>query len=93
MEAVTSVSPAPVRETEPLAASPAAREPRETPRRATRDPRQMVAGPSRLGERAQQEYHYVIRDLRNIGVLVAVMAAILAVAFVVFNVMGLMRAA
>ena len=59
---------------------------------ATRDPRQMVAGPSRLGERAQQEYHYVVRDLRNIGVLVVIMAAILAVAFIAFNVLGIARA-
>lgn len=79
-------------------ADPPARETRETgearerTRRATRDPRQMVAGPSRLGERAQQEYHYVVRDLRNIGVLVAIMAAILAVAFIAFNVLGIARA-
>ena len=79
-------------------AAPSARETREAgearerTRRATRDPRQMVAGPSRLGERAQQEYHYVVRDLRNIGVLVAIMAAILAVAFIAFNVLGIARA-
>jgi hypothetical protein len=75
------------------AATPAreGRETREAARRTTRDPRQMVAGPSRLGERAQQEYHYVIRDLRNIGVLVAIMAALLAVAFIAFNVLGIAR--
>ena len=66
---------------------------REPSRRPSRDPRAMIAGPSRLGERAQAEYHYVIRDLRNIGVLVVVMAAILAVAFIVFNVFGIARAA
>lgn len=68
------------------------REARERTRRTTRDPRQMVAGPSRLGERAQQEYHYVVRDLRNIGVLVVIMAAILVVAFIAFNVLGIARA-
>jgi hypothetical protein len=66
---------------------------RESTRKVTRDPRSMVAGPSRLSERAQQEYHYVQRDLRNIGVLVVIMAAILVVAYVVFNVMGIARAA
>ena len=75
-------------------AAPAARESvREPVRKPSRDPRAMIAGPSRLGERAQAEYHYVIRDLRNIGVLVVVMAAILAVAFIVFNVFGIARAA
>ena len=77
----------------PAPATGEARAVREAARRTTRDPRQMVAGPSRLGERAQQEYHYVIRDLRNIGVLVVVMAALLAVAYIVFNVMGVLRAA
>ena len=75
-------------------AAPAARESvREPARKPSRDPRAMIAGPSRLGERAQAEYHYVIRDLRNIGVLVVVMAVILAVAFIVFNVFGIARAA
>ncbi len=68
------------------------REARERTRRVTRDPRQMVAGPSRLGEQAQQGYHYVARDLRNIGVLVVIMAAILTVAFIAFNVLGIARA-
>ncbi|HET8587321.1 MAG TPA: hypothetical protein VFM74_05525 [Candidatus Limnocylindria bacterium] len=52
-----------------------------------------MVGPSRLGERAMEEYHYVKRDLHNIGVLVLVMAAVLVVAFVLFNVMGITRAA
>ena len=71
---------------------PPARPAHEPARRVTRDPRQLVAGPSGLGERARQEYHYVQRDLRNIGVLVVIMAGLLAVAFVVFNVMGIARA-
>lgn len=51
------------------------------PARAGRgDPRFMVSGPSRLTERAASEYHYVLRDLRSIGILVALMAAALAVA-------------
>jgi hypothetical protein len=40
-----------------------------------------------------EEYHYVKRDLRNIGVLVVVMAAVLVLAFILFNVMGIARAA
>jgi hypothetical protein len=32
-----------------------------------------------------------VRDLRNIGVLVAIMAALLAVAFIAFNVLGIAR--
>jgi hypothetical protein len=44
---------------------------------------------SRLSEAAEREYHYVGRDLRNIGVLVAIMAVILVVAFVLFNVLGI----
>ncbi len=81
----TAAAPAPV-----AAARESVREPARKP---SRDPRAMIAGPSRLGERAQAEYHYVTRDLRNIGVLVVVMAAILAVAFIVFNVFGIARAA
>ena len=57
-------------------------------RRTTTNPRVTVAGPSRLSERAVEEYHYVGRDLRNIGVLVAIMAAVLVVAVIVFTVMG-----
>lgn len=48
-----------------------------------------VSGTSRLGERARAEYHYVARDLRNIGVLVVVIAVLLAVAVVAFTTLGL----
>jgi hypothetical protein len=47
------------------------------------------AGPSRLGERAAAEYHYVLRDLRNIGVLLVVMAVLLAVAVLAVNALGI----
>lgn len=53
------------------------------------DPRFAVAGPSRLSERAADEYHYVRRDLRNIGVLVVVMAILLGAATVAFSVLGI----
>jgi hypothetical protein len=56
------------------------------------DPRITVGGPSRLTERAAAEYHYVLRDLRNIGVLMVVMAALLSAAAVGVNVLGIGRA-
>jgi hypothetical protein len=48
-----------------------------------------MAGPSRLTERAAAEYHYVLRDLRNIGVLVAVMVVLLVVATIAVNLLGI----
>jgi len=58
-------------------------------RGARSDPRFAVAGPSRLSERAASEYHYVLRDLRNIGVLVVVMAVLLAAAAIGFTALGI----
>jgi hypothetical protein len=54
--------------------------------------RQTVGGPSRLSERAAAEYHYVIRDLRNIGILVLVLAALLTVAAIGVNLLHLGQA-
>ncbi len=68
--------------TRPAPAAPA-------PRPGRADPRFTVAGPSRLSERAAAEYHYVLRDLRNIGVLVAIMAILLVVAVLSFNALGI----
>jgi hypothetical protein len=48
-----------------------------------------VSGSSRLGEAARAEYHYVGRDLRNTGLLVLLMAALLAVAVIVVNLAGI----
>jgi hypothetical protein len=53
------------------------------------DPRFAVVGPSRLSERAASEYHYVLRDLRNIAVLVVVMGVLLAAAVVGFTALGI----
>ena len=72
------------------AAAPA--RPAPTPaltRGARSDPRFAVSGPSRLSERAASEYHYVLRDLRNIAVLVVAMAILLAVAAVAFSALGI----
>ena len=52
------------------------------------DPRFTMGGTSRLTERAVAEYHYVVRDLRNIGVLVVVLVVLLAVATVAVNGLG-----
>lgn len=61
------------------------------PKGRAADPRVTVTGSSRLGERAAAEYHYVARDLRNIGVLVLLIAALLAAATVAVNVIGVGR--
>ena len=47
-----------------------------------------LTGTSALSARARDEYHYVGRDLRNIGILAAVMLVILIVAFVIFRTVG-----
>ena len=59
------------------------------PRAGRADPRFLVSGPSRLSERAATEYHYVRSDLRNIAILVVVMAVLLAAAVVAFSVLGI----
>jgi hypothetical protein len=59
------------------------------PRAGRADPRFLVSGPSRLSARAADEYHYVIRDLRNIAVLVVVMAVLLGAAVVGFHALRL----
>ena len=42
-----------------------------------------------LTDRERAEYHYVERDLRNIGVLTAVMVALLVLAYFIFSTLGL----
>jgi hypothetical protein len=69
-------------ESSPKPAAPALRASRA-------DPRFLVSGPSRLSERAADEYHYVRRDLRNIAVLVVAMAVLLGAAVVAFSVLGI----
>ncbi|HEX7171527.1 MAG TPA: hypothetical protein VF365_02845 [Candidatus Limnocylindria bacterium] len=48
-----------------------------------------VGGGSVLSTRERAEYHYVERDLRNIGILSALMVAMLIAAWFVFNAIGL----
>lgn len=44
---------------------------------------------SQLTATERSEYHYVERDLRDIGILTAVMAALLFVAWLIFSASGL----
>ncbi|MFN2418183.1 MAG: hypothetical protein ABR593_04575 [Candidatus Limnocylindria bacterium] len=62
---------------------------------ASLDPPRRTAAPpvggygSTLTKRERAEYHYVERDLRNIGILTAVMAALLLVAWLAFSALNL----
>jgi hypothetical protein len=57
------------------------------PRRAMPSPSAFLG--SNLSDRERAEYHYVERDLRNIGVLTAVMAVLLVVSYFAFSALGL----
>jgi hypothetical protein len=57
------------------------------PRQAT--PVTSTAVGSTLSVRERAEYHYVERDLRNIGILTALMAVLLLVAWAAFTALGL----
>ncbi len=77
-------------EPEPVAAdttqdAPGASAPSRTRRPATRS----VAAGSTLTSSERAEYHYVERDLRNIGILTAAMAAMLLVAWLIFSALDL----
>ena len=58
----------------------------DPPRRVV-PPRAAFAG-STLTDRERADYHYVERDLRNIGVLTAIMAVLLLVAWFAFSALG-----
>ena len=69
-------------------------EPRETPERdpgprRESAPATSTAVGSSLSQHERAEYHYVERDLRNIGILTALMAVLLLVAWVAFTTLGL----
>ena len=59
------------------------------PRRMTPVP--ASSGRSQLSSADRAEYHYVERDLRSIGILTAVMAALLLLAWFVFVALDLFR--
>ena len=78
----------------PSAPAAASRTSQPASQRGSRvNPRVIVAGSSRLSERAIEEYHYVRRDLRNIAILMAVMAVILVAAVLVFSALGIGKTA
>lgn len=71
-------------------------ESREEPRRASAPTpsapsaaRAFAGGGSSLTDRERAEYHYVERDLRNIGILTAILLVLLIAAWFVFNALGL----
>ena len=86
---IGAAPPAPVSEPRPPAdASPSPDAAAPTPPRRT-----VVAGSasaSRLSASERSEYHYVERDLRDIAILTAVMAALLFVAWLAFSATGLL---
>jgi hypothetical protein len=51
--------------------------------------RAYATGGSSLTDRERAEYHYVERDLRNIGILSVVLFVLLIAAWFVFNALGL----
>ena len=87
------VSRAPTVEAEsPDRPEEAREEPRRTAAAAPSAPspaRAYAAGVSSLTARERAEYHYVERDLRNIGILTAILLALLVAAWFAFNALGL----
>jgi len=69
-------------------AAPATRA--SVPASARRRPTPVAATPtgSGLSARERADYHYVERDLRNIGILTLIMAALLLGAWLLFNAIG-----
>jgi hypothetical protein len=83
----STAAPPPVDE---VAVEGHADEPRPEPRRASAPvvsapspARAYAAGGSSLTDRERAEYHYVERDLRNIGILTAILFALLIAAWLV----------
>ena len=72
-----------------------AEESREEPRKASAPvsapsaARAFAGGGSSLTDRERAEYHYVERDLRNIGILTVVLFVLLIAAWFVFNALGI----
>jgi hypothetical protein len=87
----TAPAPAPEPIAIPPVGTPDAREAASLtpPRRMTPVP--ASSGRSQLSSGERAEYHYVERDLRSIGILTAVMAALLLLAWVVFVALDLFR--
>jgi hypothetical protein len=74
----------------PAEAAPAAPTREDRPERRPEPTFHPVPGASSaLGERGRAEYHYVVRDLRNIAVLTALMAVFLVAAWLALPATGL----
>ncbi len=91
IEPITSTAgsaPAPAPLPVPPVGTPDAREAASlTPPRRSTAPL-AARGGSQLSARERGEYHYVERDLRDIGILTAAMAALLLVAWIAFRALG-----
>jgi hypothetical protein len=61
----------------------------DPPRRVSTTPAPAAGAGSSLSIRERAEYHYVERDLRNIGILTALMLVLLAASWFLFNALGL----
>jgi hypothetical protein len=61
----------------------------DAPVRRSRPPSNATLTGSTLTASERSEYHYVERDLRNIGILSLVMVAMLLAAWFAFNALGL----
>ncbi len=72
----------------PIDAAPDEPRAPDPPRRVSRAPVTASVG-STLTDRERAEYHYVERDLRNIGILTVVMIGLLILAYFVFSAAGL----
>ena len=70
-------------------APPTRAKPSRSTRRSRVSPARLAAVGSTLTAAERPEYHYVERDLRNIGILTAVMAVLLFLAWVAFSALGL----
>ncbi len=73
----------------PPVGTPDAREAASLDPPPRRTPSPTASTGSTLTDRERAEYHYVERDLRNIGILTAVMTAMLLVAWFAFSALGL----
>lgn len=84
-------APEPVVETAPVETPVAPARPRSADASRRRPPPVPVRPTgSGLSARERADYHYVERDLRNIGILTVLMAVLLGLAWVVFNTAGLL---
>jgi hypothetical protein len=79
---VADAAPAPEATAPPRASTPSRRRPTPAPAAG-------ISSGSGLSARERADYHYVERDLRNIGILTAVMVAMLVGAWLLFNALGL----